>query len=71
MMSVSVIVRDHVGQLMATMSSLVRFFINLTVAEAMAAQKVVVFGKDSRLKNIYFGREWLKIVHVIRKNDNS
>ena len=71
MMGVSVIVRDHVRQLMATMSSPLLFIINPKVAEVMAARKAVVFGRNLGTKNIILEGDGLEIVHVIQKNDHS
>lgn len=48
-----------------------RFIIDLIVAEAYAAMKVVVFGRDMGLYTIILESDALEIIHVLRKEEQS
>lgn len=56
---------------MTTMSSLVQYITNPTIAEALVIQKAVVFDRDLGLNNFILEGDALEIIHALRKDDQS
>lgn len=69
-MGVCIIARDSECKVLAVMCSTSRMYItDLTMAEAYATWKAVLFGKDPSLRNAILEGDFMKIVQAFCKED--